>query len=133
MIRPPRSGSRQRRSRASGPWLADGSAASWRGAARRCVARVRQPSDATCVDRQVSRQGDARQAVRSPPMTPERWRLVKAIVQAALERPVAARPAFVVEACGDDAALRSEVSSLLTGPDTGERSDGFLASPAVAR
>ncbi len=65
-------------------------------------------------------------------MTPDRWRLVKAIVQAALARPAAARPAFVVEACGDDTALRAEVSSLLTGPDTGEGSDGFLASPVVA-
>jgi serine/threonine-protein kinase len=65
-------------------------------------------------------------------MTPARWRLVKAIVQAAVARPAAARPAFVVEACGDDTALRAEVSSLLTGPDTGEDSDGFLASPLIA-
>jgi len=80
----------------------------------------------------VSRPGDAQEAVRSAPMTLERWRLVKAIVQAALARPAAARPTFVVEACGDDTALRAEVSSLLTGPDTGEGSDRFLASPAVA-
>src|SRR6185295_18983121 len=65
-------------------------------------------------------------------MTPARWRLVKAIVQAALARPAAARAEFVVEACGDDTALRAEVSSLLTGPDTGETSDRFLASPVVA-
>ena len=66
-------------------------------------------------------------------MTPARWRLVKAIVQAAVARPASARPAFVVEACGDDTALRAEVSSLLTGPDTGEVSDAFLVSPVVAQ
>jgi serine/threonine-protein kinase len=63
-------------------------------------------------------------------MTPERWRIVKSVVQAALAHPAAARHAFVIEACGDDAALRAEVDSLLTDPDTGEDSDGFLASPA---
>ena len=68
----------------------------------------------------------------SAPMTPERWRLVKAIVQAALARPAAARAEFVVEACGDDTTLRAEVISLLSGPDTGEGSDRFRASPLVA-
>ena len=77
--------------------------------------------------------GDAQEAVRSAPMTPERWRLVKAIVQAALARPAAGRPAFVAVACRGDTALSAEVHSLLTGPDTGEASDGFLASPAVVR
>jgi len=62
-------------------------------------------------------------------MTPERWRLAKGILKEALARPAAARAAFVVEACGPDTALRAEVSSLLTGPDTGESSDSFLASP----
>ena len=63
-------------------------------------------------------------------MTPERWLQVKAIVQAALARPAPARAAFVVEACGNDVALRAEVESLLSGPDTGEDSNSFLASPA---
>ena len=63
-------------------------------------------------------------------MTPERWRLVKSVVHEALARPDAARLAFVVEACGDDAALRAEVDSLLDVPDTGEGPDDFLASPA---
>jgi serine/threonine-protein kinase len=63
-------------------------------------------------------------------MKPERWRLVKSVVQAALVRPAPARAAYVIEACGDDAALRVEVESLLSGPDTGEDSDSFLASPA---
>ena len=65
-------------------------------------------------------------------MTPARWRLVKAIIQAAVARRVAARPAFVAEACGDDTELRAEVDSLLTGPDTGEGSDGLVASPLIA-
>ena len=66
-------------------------------------------------------------------MTPERWRQVKAVVQEALARPAPARTAFVAEACGDDAALRAEVESLLAGPDTGEESNGFLASPVDMR
>ena len=70
--------------------------------------------------------GDAEGAVRSAPMTPERWREVKAIVQAALARPAAARPAFVVKASGEDAALWAVVRSLLTGPATGEGVDGCL-------
>src|SRR5215213_8283066 len=63
-------------------------------------------------------------------MTPERWRLVKCVVQEALARPAAARAAYVAEACGDDAGLRAEVDSLLADPDTGENSDDFLASPS---
>jgi serine/threonine-protein kinase len=63
-------------------------------------------------------------------MTPERWRLVKTVVQAALARPAPVRSVYVVEACGDDVALRAEVESLLSGPETGEDEDSFLASPA---
>jgi serine/threonine-protein kinase len=65
-------------------------------------------------------------------MTPERWQAVKAIVQAALARPPAARPAFVAAACAHDTALRAEVESLLAVPDTGELSDAFVAGPAFA-
>ena len=67
-----------------------------------------------------------------PPMTPERWRVVKSIVQEALARPAAERPAFIEEACGDDAPLHAEVGSLLDGPDTTVGSDDFLSSPALA-
>jgi serine/threonine-protein kinase len=57
-------------------------------------------------------------------MTPERWRAVDAVLQGALERPPAARGAFLAEACADDPALRAEVESLLgAGADP-----GFLAS-----
>ncbi len=46
-------------------------------------------------------------------MTPERWAVVTRIVQDALDRAPGERGAFVSAACGDDAALRSEVESLL--------------------
>ena len=47
-------------------------------------------------------------------MTDERWLRVKALFQAAVERPAEDRNAFLAAATGDDAALRREVESLLT-------------------
>ena len=47
-------------------------------------------------------------------MTDERWPRVKALFQAAVERPRAERDAFLAAAAGDDDALRREVESLLT-------------------
>ena len=46
-------------------------------------------------------------------MTDERWRRVKALFQAAVERPAGARDAFLAAATGDDAALRRAVESSL--------------------
>ena len=46
-------------------------------------------------------------------MTDERWVRVKALFQAAVERPVEERGAFLAVATGDDEALRREVESLL--------------------
>ena len=46
-------------------------------------------------------------------MTPELWIEVKRIFQEAIELPVSDREAFLTKACGDDAALRAEVESLL--------------------
>ena len=46
-------------------------------------------------------------------MTDERWPRVKALFQAAVERPPDERAAFLAAATGDDAALRREVESLL--------------------
>jgi eukaryotic-like serine/threonine-protein kinase len=46
-------------------------------------------------------------------MTPERWEQVKDVLGTALDRPAKERAAWVAEACGDDAALRAEVESLL--------------------
>jgi serine/threonine protein kinase/Tol biopolymer transport system component len=54
-------------------------------------------------------------------MTNGRWRRVKAIFQAAVERPDGERPAFLATACGGDEELRREVESLLASDtsDTG--------------
>ncbi|HET7295344.1 MAG TPA: protein kinase [Vicinamibacteria bacterium] len=60
-------------------------------------------------------------------MTPERWKRIDALVQGALQRPVDERGAFVAAECGDDAALRDEVLSLVRA-DAG--ASGFLATPA---
>ncbi|HKQ08041.1 MAG TPA: serine/threonine-protein kinase [Blastocatellia bacterium] len=46
-------------------------------------------------------------------MTPEKWKQVETLFEAALEREPEARAAFLDDACGDDAALRREVESLL--------------------
>jgi eukaryotic-like serine/threonine-protein kinase len=53
----------------------------------------------------------------------ERWPRVKALFQAAVERPAGERDAFLAAETGDDAALRFEVESLLTS-DTSNA--GFL-------
>ncbi|CAA9340811.1 MAG: hypothetical protein AVDCRST_MAG40-2390, partial [uncultured Gemmatimonadaceae bacterium] len=65
-------------------------------------------------------------------MSPERWRAVNALLQAALTRAPAERSGFVADACGADAALRREVESLLrvtVDDDFLERSPG-IALPA---
>ena len=64
----------------------------------------------------------------SAPMTPERWRVIDAILRASLSCERAQRDAFVVEACGDDEDLRREVASLLAVHD---RVGDFLNRPAV--
>jgi Tol biopolymer transport system component len=46
-------------------------------------------------------------------MTDDRWQRVKALFQAAVERPAAERDAFLASAAGGDDALRREVESLL--------------------
>jgi serine/threonine protein kinase len=43
----------------------------------------------------------------------DRWNLIEEIFQSALERPLPERHDFVIQACGDDSELRSEVESLL--------------------
>ena len=65
-----------------------------------------------------------------PPMTPERWRAVDAILKGALARDPAERDAFVADACAGDVGLRREVASLLAAHDGVD--DGFLEQPAVA-
>ena len=66
---------------------------------------------------------------QAPPMTPERWRAVDAILQAALAVEPERRNALVAAACGGDEALRLEVASLLAANvDAG---DDFLERPAA--
>ena len=65
-----------------------------------------------------------------PPMTPERWRMVDAILQAALACGPERRTKFVDDACGSDGALRVEVASLLAA-HLGATND-FLEQPAAA-
>jgi eukaryotic-like serine/threonine-protein kinase len=62
-------------------------------------------------------------------MTPERWRAVDAILQAALACEPVRRDAFVAEACGEDGELRREVASLLAAHD--RAADDFLERPAA--
>ena len=64
----------------------------------------------------------------SSPMTPERWRVVDAILRASLSCEPAQRDAFVAQACGDDEELRLEVVSLLAAHD---RAGDFLDRPAA--
>src|SRR5688572_8138402 len=52
-------------------------------------------------------------------MTDERWPRVKALFQAAVERPTEERDAFLAAATGNDDALRREVESLLTSDTSG--------------
>ena len=73
-------------------------------------------------------------------MTDERWPRVKALFQAAVERPPEERDAFLAAATGDDEALRREVESLLAS-DTSDvsfldqlpvASESVLADPLAA-
>jgi serine/threonine protein kinase len=59
-------------------------------------------------------------------MTPERWRRITDIFQAALQRGPAEQPAFVADACGDDDVLRGEVTSLIVAH---REAGGFGNSP----
>jgi tRNA A-37 threonylcarbamoyl transferase component Bud32 len=65
----------------------------------------------------------------APPMTPERWRAVDAVLRGALACEPDRRHAFVLDACGGDETLRREVVSLLAAHDA--MSADFLERPAV--
>ncbi len=60
-------------------------------------------------------------------MTPERWRQVKQIFQAALDRAPSERSAFLSDACAGDDSLRKEVESLIAAH---EKTGKFIDSPA---
>ena len=49
-------------------------------------------------------------------MTPERWKQISHVYEAAVARRATERRAFVAEACGSDDALRREVEALLDQP-----------------
>jgi eukaryotic-like serine/threonine-protein kinase len=61
-------------------------------------------------------------------MTPERWRQVVEVFDAAVEREPDQRAAFIQEACHGDQALKKEVESLLAAD---EPRDGFLKASAA--
>jgi hypothetical protein len=62
-------------------------------------------------------------------MDPARWQRIEAVCNAALDREVGERAAFVAAACKDDPALRQEVEALMAHAQTAE---GFLAAPVGA-
>jgi serine/threonine-protein kinase len=62
-------------------------------------------------------------------VTPERWRQITALFDAALARTPAGREAFLVEACQGDATLRRDVEVLLAGhEDAGQFGENPLFS-----
>src|SRR5438309_1223618 len=61
-------------------------------------------------------------------MTPDRWRQIDRLLEAALERPSEQRAAFLAEACAGDQELRQEVEELLRSND---RARSFMEEPAV--
>src|SRR5215472_15549489 len=62
------------------------------------------------------------------PMTPDRWRRIKEVLQEAQERDGPERIAFLDRACAEDMELRRQVQTLLAS----EQDSGFLAHPLGA-
>ena len=62
-------------------------------------------------------------------MTPEQWRRVKEVFEAALERSPSERSAFLSQACAGDDSLHNEVHALLCAYDQESR---FMETPAAA-
>jgi hypothetical protein len=63
-------------------------------------------------------------------MNPERFRQIRNLFDAAVERPTGVRPAFLQEACQGDADLRDSVSRLL---DAHQQTAGVLDQPPLLR
>ena len=61
-------------------------------------------------------------------MTPERWRRIDDLFDAALQLAPAEREPWLREACGGDEDLRAEVDRLLAGDERAAH-DGFLTPP----
>jgi Tol biopolymer transport system component len=65
-------------------------------------------------------------------MTPERWKQISQLYQAALARPASERDSFLLEACAHDEPLLREVQSLLEQPTSPLALEG-LAPSAIAQ
>jgi tetratricopeptide (TPR) repeat protein len=68
-------------------------------------------------------------------MTPERWRAITAVFNAALARDAADRDAFVADCCADDGALRRDVDAMLAAHAEAEargESAGFSPERVLA-
>ena len=65
-------------------------------------------------------------------MTPDRWRQIDHLFDAAIRIDPAERADWLRRTCGDDDALRAEVGHLLADDDGADR-NGFLAPPEVWR
>ena len=61
-------------------------------------------------------------------MTPERWKQVSQLYDAALAHRSDERAAFLAEACAGDAALRDEVQSVLDQPTSSPQLDGVATA-----
>src|SRR5258707_2981508 len=62
-------------------------------------------------------------------MTPEQWRRIERLYEAALSLDSAARLAFLDQECGGDVCLRCEIESLL---EAGTHAGAFLESPMAS-
>ena len=62
-------------------------------------------------------------------LSPQRWKEIEPIIDAALELPEVERAAFVADSCGDDSAKLADVMKLLSDA---ESRDSILDAPAIA-
>ena len=60
-------------------------------------------------------------------MTPERWRRIEDLFHVAMAQPMAARRAFLAQACANDPDLKREIEELIR-----QQSSGFLEQPPMA-
>jgi serine/threonine protein kinase len=58
-------------------------------------------------------------------MTPDRWKQISQMYEAARERPVGERQAFLAQACAGDASLQDDVQALLDQPTSPNMLDGL--------
>ncbi|HEY0673244.1 MAG TPA: protein kinase [Longimicrobiales bacterium] len=64
-------------------------------------------------------------------MTPQRWREIQQVLDAALDLAPESRAAYVTDACGRDIDLHGEVERLLNACARAERTESVLATPAA--